>query len=64
MSLSSCVEELCSTPSLHWVTASRVPTPRATCEQIQRLMAKHGIDYDSHASYRFVEKGRSVNGER
>jgi hypothetical protein len=23
---------------------------------IQELKAKHGIDYDSHASYRFVER--------
>jgi hypothetical protein len=24
--------------------------------QIQKLKQKHGIDYDSHASYRFVER--------
>jgi hypothetical protein len=23
---------------------------------VQTLKAKHGIDYDSHASYRFVEE--------
>ena len=25
-------------------------------EYIQELKKKHGIDYDSHASYRFIEE--------
>ena len=35
-----------------------VPSPhtRATLEHIQELKKQHGIDYDTHASYRFVER--------
>ena len=35
-----------------------VPSPhtRETVEYIQELKKKHNIDYDSHASYRFVEE--------
>lgn len=32
------------------------PHTRAQIRYIQRLKQKHGIDYDSHASYRWVEK--------
>jgi len=32
------------------------PHTRATHRYIQELRKKHGIDYDCHASYRFVEK--------
>ena len=32
------------------------PHTRATVRYIQELKKKHGIDYDCHASYRFVEK--------
>ena len=32
------------------------PHTRATLRHIQELKKKHGIDYDSHASYRFVEE--------
>ena len=57
MSLSSCVEETL----LHTFTplgdGVASPHTKSDLRQIQRLMAKHGIDYDSHASYRFVEKG-------
>jgi catechol 2,3-dioxygenase-like lactoylglutathione lyase family enzyme len=56
MSLSSCVEETL----LHTFTplgdGVANPHTRGELRQIQRLMAKHGIDYDSHGSYRFVEK--------
>lgn len=32
------------------------PPPKSQLRCIQKLKAKHGIDYDSHASYRFVER--------
>jgi hypothetical protein len=32
------------------------PHTRSQLQHIQQLKKKHGIDYDSHASYRFVEK--------
>jgi len=31
------------------------PHTKRDLKYIQKLKAKHGIDYDSHASYRFVE---------
>jgi catechol 2,3-dioxygenase-like lactoylglutathione lyase family enzyme len=36
-----------------------VPSPhtRRQLEQIRELKQKHGIEYDSHGSYRFVERG-------
>jgi hypothetical protein len=33
------------------------PHTDRTLDFIQSLKAKHGIDHDCHASYRFVEKG-------
>ncbi len=51
MSVSSCLEEML----LH--TNDGVgPHTQTTVHYIQELKKKHGIDYDSHASYRFVEK--------
>ena len=56
MSLNSCLEETL----LH--TFERIgegvasPHTRHTLNYIQELKQKHGIDYDSHASYRFVER--------
>jgi hypothetical protein len=32
------------------------PHTKRTLAYIQQLRKKHGIDYDSHGSYRFVEK--------
>lgn len=32
------------------------PHTRGDLRYIQKLKRKHGIDYDSHASYRFVER--------
>ena len=32
------------------------PHTRATLDHIQALRKKHGIDYDTHASYRFVDR--------
>ena len=51
MSLSSCLEEIL----LH--TNDGVgPHTNSTVRYIQELKKKHGIDYDSHGSYRFVER--------
>jgi catechol 2,3-dioxygenase-like lactoylglutathione lyase family enzyme len=51
MSVSSCLEEML----LH--TNDGVgPHTQTTVHYIQELKKKHGIDYDSHASYRFVER--------
>lgn len=51
MSLSSCLEEIL----LH--TNDGVgPHTQSTLRHIQALKLKHGIDYDSHGSYRFVER--------
>ncbi len=51
MSVNSCLEEML----LH--TNDGVgPHTQATLRYIQDLKKKHGIDYDSHASYRFVEE--------
>ena len=51
MSLTSCLEETL----LH--TCDGVsPHTKSDLNYIQKLKTKHGIDYDSHASYRFVEE--------
>ena len=51
MSVSSCLEEML----LH-TNEGVGPHTRTTLRYIEELKKKHGIDYDSHASYRFVEK--------
>lgn len=51
MSVSGCLEEML----LH--TNDGVgPHTQTTLQYIQELKKKHGIDYDSHASYRFAEE--------
>ena len=57
MTVSSCLEEtlLHTFEPLGDGVAS--PHTRADLRFIQELKQKHGIDYDSHASYRFVELG-------
>jgi len=50
MSVDSCVEELL----LH-TNEGVGPHTKTTLNYIQQLKKEHGIDYDSHASYRFVE---------
>ncbi len=56
MSLSSCLEEtlLHTFEPLGDGVAS--PHTKRDLRYIQELKRKHGIDYDSHASYRFVER--------
>lgn len=55
MSLNSCLEEtlLHTFEPIGEGVAS--PHTRTTLRVIQELKRKHGIDYDCHASYRFVE---------
>ena len=56
MSLNSCLEEILLHTNEPSATASPARIPRETLNYIQELKKKHGIDYDSHASYRFVEE--------
>ena len=51
MSVNSCIEELL----LH-TNEGVGPHTKTTVHYIQELKKKHGIDYDCHASYRFVEE--------
>ena len=51
LSLSSCLEETL----LHTLDGVG-PHTKGQLQQIQKLKEKHGIDYDSHGSYRFVER--------
>jgi catechol 2,3-dioxygenase-like lactoylglutathione lyase family enzyme len=51
MSLSSCIEEIL----LH-TNEGVGPHTEATLRHIAKLKERHGIDYDSHASYRFTER--------
>jgi hypothetical protein len=57
MSLSSCLKDtlLHTFEPLGDGVAS--PHTRADLRYLQALKERHGIDYDSHASYRFTEKG-------
>lgn len=56
MSVSSCLEEtlLHTFEPLGDGVAS--PHTKSDLRYIQELKKKHGIDYDSHASYRFIER--------
>ncbi len=54
MTITSCLEEML----LH-TNEGVGPHTKTTLNFIQELKRKHGIDYDSHASYRFAEKGSS-----
>ncbi len=51
MSLTSLFEET----FLHTLDGAG-PHTKSTLKYIQKLREKHGIDYDSHGSYRFVER--------
>jgi len=53
MSLSSCLEETL----LHTLEGVG-PHTKTDLKHIEKLKLKHGIDYDSHASYRFVEPSK------
>jgi hypothetical protein len=56
MTIASCLEEtlLHTFEPLGDGVAS--PHTKGELRYIQELKKKHGIDYDSHASYRFVER--------
>ena len=60
MSLSSCLEEILLHTCEPLGDGVASPHTKSQLRYIQELKAKHGIDYDSHGSYRFVEK----RGER
>jgi catechol 2,3-dioxygenase-like lactoylglutathione lyase family enzyme len=53
MTVTSCLEETL----LHTLEGVG-PHTKGDLRYIEKLKRKHGIDYDSHASYRFVERGR------
>jgi uncharacterized glyoxalase superfamily protein PhnB len=55
MSLSSCLEEILLHTNEPLGDGVASPHTRSTLRYIQELKRKHGIDYDSHGSYRFVE---------
>lgn len=55
MSLSSCLEEIMLHTCEPFGDGVASPHTSRTLAYIQDLKRKHGIDYDCHASYRFVE---------
>ena len=57
MSLSSCLEEILLHTNEPLGDGVASPHTKTTLRYIQQLKKKHGIDYDSHGSYRFVERG-------
>lgn len=56
MSLSGCLEEILLHTCEPLGDGVASPHTSRTLRYIQELKQKHGIDYDSHGSYRFVEK--------
>jgi catechol 2,3-dioxygenase-like lactoylglutathione lyase family enzyme len=56
MSLNSCLEEILLHTCEPLGDGVASPHTKKTLGYIQELKRKHGIDYDSHGSYRFVEK--------
>lgn len=61
MSVNSCLEEILLHTNEPLGDGVASPHTKRTLAYIQELKQKHGIDYDSHASYRFVEpEDRSV----
>jgi catechol 2,3-dioxygenase-like lactoylglutathione lyase family enzyme len=56
MSLTSCVEEILLHTNEPYGDGVTSPHTSRQLAHIQELKRKHGIDYDSHASYRFAEE--------
>ena len=56
MSLSSCLEEILLHTCEPLGDGVASPHTKSTIAHIKELKKKHGIDYDSHGSYRFVER--------
>ena len=55
MSVSSCLEEILLHTNEPLGDGVASPHTQSTLAYIQKLKVKHGIDYDSHASYRWTE---------
>jgi catechol 2,3-dioxygenase-like lactoylglutathione lyase family enzyme len=55
MSLNSCLEEILLHTNEPLGDGVASPHTKGQLRYIQELKKKHGIDYDSHGSYRFVE---------
>ncbi|MBA2707059.1 MAG: VOC family protein [Gemmatimonadaceae bacterium] len=58
MSLTGCLEEILLHTNEPLGDGVASPHTASQLRYIQELKKKHGIDYDSHASYRFVERQR------
>lgn len=56
MTLTNCLEEILLHTNEPLGDGVASPHSRSQLKFIQQLKTKHGIDYDSHASYRFIEK--------
>jgi catechol 2,3-dioxygenase-like lactoylglutathione lyase family enzyme len=56
MSLTGCLEEILLHTCEPFGDGVASPHTRRDLAVIQELKAKHGIDYDTHAGYRFVER--------
>ena len=56
MTVDSCLEEILLHTNEPLGDGVASPHTRRTLRYIQELKRKHGIEYDSHASYRFVER--------
>ena len=56
MTLNSCLEEILLHTNEPLGDGVAGPHTKGDLRYIQELKKKHGIDYDSHASYRFVER--------
>jgi catechol 2,3-dioxygenase-like lactoylglutathione lyase family enzyme len=56
MTVSGCLEEILLHTNEPLGDGVASPHTPRTLRYIQELKKKHGIDYDSHASYRFVER--------
>lgn len=56
MNVSSCLEETLLHTFEPFGDGVASPHTQSDLSYIQELKKKHGIDYDSHASYRFVER--------
>jgi catechol 2,3-dioxygenase-like lactoylglutathione lyase family enzyme len=56
MSLTGCLEEILLHTCEPLGDGVASPHTKRDLAYIQELKAKHGIDYDTHASYRFVER--------
>jgi len=56
MSLTSCLEEILLHTCEQLGDGVASPHTKSQLRYIQKLKTKHAIDYDSHASYRFIER--------